>query len=181
VSGVAGTGKSTVAARFADRLDAVVVASDRVRKRLFAVAPTERLADAWERGAYTPEHTERVYEGLFERARPVLESGRTAILDATFSKRAQRDSAFRLAAEIGCPAFLVEAQCDPDVARERMARRKEAGTDPSDAGPESYAPSARGFEPPEEWPASRRARVATDGESWEAALGPITDRIRDGG
>jgi uncharacterized protein len=180
VSGIVGTGKSTVAARLADRLDAVVVASDRVRKRLFAAAPTDRLAEAWGRGAYAPEHTDRVYAGLLERARSVIDSGRTAILDATFSKRAQRDAALRFAGELGCAAFLVEAHCEPDVARERMARRKAAGTDPSDAGPESYAPSARRFEPPEEWAASRRARIATDRESWEAALAPIERRIRDG-
>jgi aminoglycoside phosphotransferase family enzyme/predicted kinase len=180
VSGVVGTGKSTVAAALADRLDAVVVASDRVRKRLFSVAPTERLANEWGSGAYAPEHVERTYAGVLERARPVLASGRTAIVDATFSKRAQRDAAGRLAGDLGCPAFVVEVQCAPEIARDRLARRAAAATDPSDAGPEAWAPSARAFEPPDEWPAARRFRVATDRSDEAAAIAELAARIRGG-
>ena len=93
VSGVIGTGKSTVAAGLADLLGAVVVASDRVRKRLAGVPATARLGDGWQRGAYSARHTERTYAGLLARARPVLESGRIAILDATFARRALRSDA----------------------------------------------------------------------------------------
>jgi len=178
VSGVVGTGKSTVAAGLADLLDGVVVASDRVRKRLLGAPPTERVGGGWQRGAYSAEHTERTYAGLFARARPVLASGRTAILDATFSRRDRRSDATRLARELGVSALLVEVCCAPAVAQERLASRAAAGTDPSDAGPEHYAASAREFETPTEWPDERRARVHTDRQDWRASLPGVATWIR---
>lgn len=178
VVGVVGTGKSTVAAELADLLEGAVIASDRVRKRLFELPPTARLSDGWGRGAYTAEHTVRTYAGLLERARPVLESGRTAILDATFSRREQRAAALELTRELDCPAFLVEVHCEAEVARERLARRQAAGLDPSDAGPESHASSIRDFEPLDAWPAARRVRLATDRDPWRQQLAALARRIR---
>ena len=179
VSGVVGTGKSSAAAELADRLDAVVIASDRVRKRLQGVEPTQRLSEGWGSGAYSPEQTARVYEALLERARPVLASGRCAVLDATFSRRAQREAARGLAEELGLRAFAVEVRCAEEVARERLARRMAAGTDPSDAGPDAYAPSVAGFEPLDEWEPQRRAVLATDAEDWRQGVSGLVRRIRD--
>jgi hypothetical protein len=170
VSGVVGTGKSTVAAGLADLQGGVVIASDRVRKRLLGAPPTARVGGGWQRGAYSAEHTERTYAGLLARARPVLASGRSAILDATFSNRARRSDAARLAREQGVAALLVEVCCAPSVARERLARRAAAGSDPSDAGPEHHAASAREFEGLEEWPEGSRARIYTDRDDWRATL-----------
>ena len=178
VAGAVGTGKSSVAEALARRLDAVVIASDRVRKHLHGVAPTERLSEGWGSGAYAPEQTDRVYAALWERARPVLESGRPVILDATHSRRAHRSGARRLARELGVRVFAVEVRCDPERARERLARRAAAGTDPSDAGPEAVEPSARGFEPLDEWPEADRVAVSTDRESWTAELAEPAARIR---
>ena len=41
-------------------------------------------------GLYAPEAVHETYAGLLERARPVLASGRVAVLDATWSLRAER-------------------------------------------------------------------------------------------
>jgi uncharacterized protein len=180
VCGIVGTGKSTVAAALAERAPGVVVASDRVRKRLLGLAPEVHAGGSWQRGAYAPEHTERTYAGLLARARTLLCAGRTAILDATFARRSWREAAAGLAGELGCPAFLVEVRCAEEVARERLARRAAAGTDPSDAGPETYALSARDFEPPDEWPAARRATIETDRDDWPEALAPFAERMRSG-
>ena len=177
VSGVVGTGKSTVAAELAGRLDAVVIASDRVRKRLFGVAPTERLSEGWGRGAYSPEQSKRVYAGLLERARPVLESGRHAILDATFSRREQRCAAADLARASGARAFAVEVRCEPERARQRLAQRAARGGDPSDAGPEDLVRSLRGFEPWSDWPAETRAVLSTDEPDWPDRLTGVLERI----
>ncbi len=177
-AGVVGTGKSTVADALADELGAVVIASDRVRKRLLGHAPTDRLDEGWRAGAYSPAHTERTYAGLLERARPVLASGRCAVLDATFSARARRGEAAWLARELGCEAWLVEAQCAPEEARERLARRAAAGSDPSDAGPERYDASAAGFEATDEWPAARHLRIETDRSDWRGELASRAARMR---
>jgi hypothetical protein len=178
VGGVVGTGKSSAAAGLADLLDGVVIASDRVRKRLAGVPPTTRVGGAWQSGAYTAEHTDRTYAGLLARAQPVLESGRVAILDATFGRRARREAAVELACRLGVAVTFVEARCAADLARERLARRAAAGTDPSDAGPEHQAASARDFESTVEWPEHRRAVIHTDEQNWRSSLPALAAWIR---
>jgi predicted kinase len=167
--GQVGSGKSSVAREAARRLSAVTISSDVVRKAGGRVAYDERAKGA-------------IYRGLLARAEPVVASGRIAILDATFDRRARRRLAARWAARHGVPALLLEVRCDPAVARARLARRAAEGRDPSDAGPAEQAASAARFQPPEEWPASRRRVVRTDAP-WRAALaralrGLVTPRGR---
>jgi predicted kinase len=173
VGGIVGTGKSTAAAELADAMDGVVIASDRVRKRLAGLAPTARSRDAVDQGLYTPAHGERVYAGLLERAAPVLASGRSALLDATWSRAADRDAAQRFAHEHAARVWLVETRCAAEVALARLARREALGADPSDAGPGFYAQSAARFEPPSEWPADRLRSVRMDRDDWRMALRAI--------
>ncbi len=89
-----------------------------------------------------------------------------------------REDAGRFAAELGVPVWFVEVRCAADVARERLARRAAAGTDPSDAGPEHYSRSARKFESPSEWPDASRAIVHTDQDDWRASLPALAEWIR---
>jgi len=173
VGGVVGTGKSTVAAALADATAGVVISSDRVRKRQAALPATARGHGE----LYTEERSRQTYSGLAERALPVVRSGRTAILDATWARAALRRELVGFARERGLRAFLVETVCDPSVARARLAARAREGTDPSDAGPERYAPSAAGFEPPREWPAETRVAIPTDRASWRAELESLARRL----
>jgi hypothetical protein len=147
VGGVVGSGKSAVASALADRVSGVVVSSDRVRKRLAGLAPTERIRAAPDEGLYAAEAIERVYLGLVERARPIAASGRMAILDATFGRRRHRAMAAELARELRVPIHIVEVRCSAQVAVARLARRERMGTDPSDAGPALHAQSVARFEP----------------------------------
>lgn len=166
VCGVVGAGKTTLAELAADALGGVVVSSDRVRKRLAGLAPTERPHAGFQAGIYTPERSKQVYAGLLERAGPIADSGRVAVLDATWAGAAQRAEALAWAGARGLPALLVEARCAREVALERLSRRRREGRDPSDAGPELYDRSRAGFEPPGEWPRARRLAVATDAPEW---------------
>jgi predicted kinase len=103
-----------------------------------------------------------VYSALLERALPVMNSGRGAILDATFARAKHRAAARSLAASLGARALLVEVTCEEAVARERVALRSARGGDPSDAGPELVGPSRAQFEPPLEWPREEAVRIETD-------------------
>ncbi len=170
VGGVVGTGKSSVAAELAESAQAVVIASDRVRKRLAGLAPTARAAAGLDAGLYDPARSERVVAGLLERAAPVLDSGRIALLDATWSRRSDRDRVRAFARERGVRACFVETRCAAPVALERLARREAAGVDPSDAGPAFHAHSVARFEAPLEWPAGERWVLCTDREGWQREL-----------
>jgi aminoglycoside phosphotransferase family enzyme/predicted kinase len=129
VGGVVGSGKSTLAAALGQELAAPVVSSDRTRKAMAGIAPTERGAAR----LYTPEAVERNYGEVLGRAKLVLASGRGVILDATFSARRWRQAAADLARDAGARFVHVEAHCaDRAVLRARLAARR-AGPSVSDA------------------------------------------------
>jgi hypothetical protein len=170
VGGIVGTGKSTAAAELAEALAGVVIASDRVRKHEAGLAPTQRAGSGLDSGLYDPARREQVYAGLLERAAPVLASGRSALLDATWSRAADRERARAFAHAHGVRAFFVETRCSRSVALERLARRRAAASDASDAGPEFHARSVARFEPLREWPAADLRVVGTDREDWKREL-----------
>jgi aminoglycoside phosphotransferase family enzyme/predicted kinase len=175
VGGAVGTGKTTAAAALADRLGAVVVSSDRVRKRRLGVAEAERAPAS----AYTEEAKSAVYAALLERAAPVIESGRVAILDATFGARSERDAARAWADRRRIPACFVETRCAPRTAQARLRERARAGRDASDAGPALQAASRAGFEAVSEWPEAHRAAIATDAAGWQASLDAVATAVRE--
>jgi predicted kinase len=111
-----------------------------------------------------------------------MRSGRTAVLDATYGSRVRRDAAHKLAKDLGAGALLVETRCARAEALGRLEARQAADRDPSDAGPELYAPIAAAFEAPEEWPDRLRIVVETDHADWEnglrAALASLAPDLR---
>jgi predicted kinase len=175
VCGKVGTGKSFAAARLAERVDGVAIASDRVRKQLAGLDPLARDGSA--RGIYSQPMTDATYQGMRERALPVLGSGRTAILDATHSTRGLRERTRAWAETLGLEPWLLEVSCSDALARERLATRRARDDDPSDAGPELQAASANGYDPPREWSAHRHFRVNSEEPGWERQLEPLAERI----
>jgi aminoglycoside phosphotransferase family enzyme/predicted kinase len=155
--GIVGTGKSGVAQAAADVLGGAVISSDRVRRRGEAAA------------VYTERGKDRIYAALLERAEPIVESGRVAVLDATFDRARRRERVLRWAGAHRVPALLLETRCPPGVTLRRLARRAAAGRDPSEAGPGLYAWSSSRFEPPREWPTAWRRLLWTN-RPWRAAL-----------
>jgi len=171
--GTVGSGKSSVANHLAQSCGGISIASDRVRKAMAGISATTHSATDVDQGLYHPEQTERVYRALLDRAAPVLATGRKAILDASFTKRSQRDAVRAWAAERDVPVRLIEVRCDADVARDRLATRARIGTDPSDAGPSFLPTSEARFEPPDEWPQADHRIVWTSDEDWRGALAPM--------
>jgi aminoglycoside phosphotransferase family enzyme/predicted kinase len=125
VGGVIGSGKSTVAAALGRALAVPVVSTDRTRKAIAGLSPTERGAA----GLYSDAAVEATYEQVLRRAGEVLASGRGAILDATFSARRWRTAAAAAADAVGARFVHVETHCaDAAVLKERLRRRR---TEPS--------------------------------------------------
>lgn len=170
LSGLVGTGKSTVAAELAQRTEGAIVSSDRVRKALCGLSAQAHLPAGWRSGLYRDELTQQVYSELRQRGETIAASGRIAVLDASHARREQRD-ALRAS---GASVFLVEVRCAADTAKERLLRRQRAGSDPSDAGPELFESFARSYQAPDEWPPERRFRVYTDRPDWQRQIGEIT-------
>jgi aminoglycoside phosphotransferase family enzyme/predicted kinase len=170
LSGIVGTGKSSVAHAIAEEVGGVVVSSDRLRKRLAGLSAADHSRAGDSEGLYSRAATERVYRGLLERAEPITCSGRTAVLDATFSSASQREAARSAARALGVPLYIAETRCDPGVVVQRLTERATRRDDPSDAGPEFYGHSAAGFEPVREGEADAHLVVHTDAPDWRAEL-----------
>ena len=172
-----GSGKSTAAGELADALGGAVIGSDRVRKRLAGLPAAARVEAASAAGLYAAEAKERVYAGLLERARPVLASGRVAVLDATWSRRAHRAAARKLAGELGVPAIFFEIRCTRELALERLERREREGRDASDAGPGRYEGSVAAFE---SWQAGEGEHrvIHTEAPGWRDTLRRLAADLR---
>ncbi|MCP4004177.1 MAG: ATP-binding protein, partial [bacterium] len=105
-----------------------------------------------------------------ERAKPVVDSGRTAILDASFARRATRSTLQTWGRKEGVEIILVEIVCPEDVVRERLERRASSGSGASDAGPELLERSLNHHETPDEWPRQRHVRIDTNDPEWREEL-----------
>lgn len=162
VGGLIASGKSAVADALGERLSVPVISSDETRKRLLGVAPVTPLHDQPWQASYSPEVTERVYSGLLARARAVLESGRSVVLDATFGQRARREAARQLARATGAEFVFVECRASESVARARLDARARAPS-VSDGRSELYAELARRQEPVTELTPPEHVPLDTDG------------------
>lgn len=121
VGGVIGTGKTVLAEALARALALPVLASDRTRKWLAGIAPTERAPAS----AYEANFSRRTFGEVFRRAHAVLRSGRGVILDATFRGRDLRHQARQLAEQHGRRFLFVETTSDDATLRERLRQRAE--------------------------------------------------------
>ena len=123
VGGVMGTGTSTLALALQRESGWVLCSSDSIRKRLAGLQPTQPQEAAFGAGIYSADWTERTYQGLLEAAQSVLEAGRSVIVDASFSRRADRLAMARLAVRYNARTVFVECICPPEVALDRLTRR----------------------------------------------------------
>ncbi len=123
VAGLSGSGKSTLARALAPRLGglpgAIVLRSDGIRKRLFGLAPEQRLGEE----GYTPEVSARVYDRLRKDARRAVKAGATVIADATFLRPQDRAGIEHLAQGLAVPFTGLWLDAPESRLRHRLAAR----------------------------------------------------------
>jgi aminoglycoside phosphotransferase family enzyme/predicted kinase len=175
VGGMIASGKSSLAQALGARLGAVVIGSDELRKRLHGVERSTPLHHAAWQDAYGPSATARVYSELLRRARVVLESGRSVVIDATFRSRADRAECRRLAASMNASFHFVECRVPEAVARARLAERARHPS-VSDGRLEIYDAVAARYEPVTELGPSQYTALDSSGplERSLAQLGDLT-------
>ncbi|HET9111930.1 MAG TPA: AAA family ATPase [Ktedonobacterales bacterium] len=161
VGGLMGVGKSTLAALLCDALGALPLSSDALRKRLAGLDPAHPVPAAYGANIYNADWSRRTYAALLDEARRALASGRSVVLDASFSRQVQRLAAMEIGQACGADIRFIEATCPEEVALERLAhrwrQRVAAGASgpirptpdaqASDGRPELYAAQAAAWEP----------------------------------
>jgi predicted kinase len=139
--GLPGTGKSTLARSLARRLPAVVVESDRVRRKLF------------DPPAYTAQESQRVHSVCHILIGWHVRRYYHVVYDATNLYEQHRHMVYRLAERSGARLVVAEVTAGDEIVRERLAPRRQdnpAGRiseDYSDADWEVYVHMRRRAEP----------------------------------
>ena len=129
--GLAGSGKSTIAAQLAERLGAIRLRSDVERKRMAALPNAKRSDRAV--SLYSEQHTRQTYETLRDLAETLIRSGISVVVDATFLRLSQRRAHREVARALGAGFWIVDVDAPEALLRERILRRSLGGNDPSDA------------------------------------------------
>ncbi len=133
VSGLSGVGKTRLSEQVAPRLGAVHLRSDVERKRLAGLAGDERVTSEPGEGLYSREMSDHVYERLARCAADVVAGGYTAVVDASFIRRVDRERFSRVAGDAGVEACLVQCHAPRAVVERRIEARRASGNDASDA------------------------------------------------
>ena len=134
VSGLPGTGKSYFCRRLAEKLPAVLLESDTVRKTLFA-SPV-----------YSSEESNHLFRGIHLLVEKLLSKGIPVILDATNLSEKNREYLYSIADRLEVKLILVRVSAPPELVRQRLQSRQADPTNKSDADWEIY----RKMQPTEE-------------------------------
>ncbi len=138
--GLSGSGKSWVSQLALAAWPAIRVRSDVERRRLFGVAPTMASGSGVQQGIYDGRASARTYARLVDAARAIVAADHTAIIDASFLRRADRETFAALASELAVPLRVLSCDAAEAVLDQRVAARAVgSGDDPSEAGPHVLA------------------------------------------
>ncbi|MGW1679688.1 bifunctional aminoglycoside phosphotransferase/ATP-binding protein [Saccharopolyspora sp. NPDC002376] len=166
VGGLPGTGKTTVAGALADRMGAVLLRTDQIRRELPGAAQLAAHA-GYGRGLYDSDNVHDTYSEMLARARTLLAHGENVVLDASWSNAEEREAARAVARETSAAPSELHCVAPTEISEARITARTD---DASDATAEIAARMARQFAV---WP--QATRIDTSGrpgtaasEAWEA-------------
>ena len=126
VSGLPGTGKSYFCRQLRERLPAVIVESDSLRKVLF---PQPR---------YSAEESLHLFQILHRLVGDLLRRGIPVIFDATNLEEKNREYLYSIAERQGARLILVQIIATTEVVKERLETRRSRSQSTSDADWEVY-------------------------------------------
>jgi hypothetical protein len=148
-TGLIGTGKSTVAQGVAEALDTRLFSSDRVRKERAGLSPETPQRVGFGAGLYSESTSEQTYDALAALTRSALQQGDSVVVDAAFSKQAQRTRIQDVAAAVGAECHVLDCVAPEAVIRQRLAQRMRTPGSVSDGRLEILAQFQRQYEPVE--------------------------------
>ena len=148
MSGLSGSGKTTVARKIAPSINAIHIRSDAVRKHLAGIT----LNTTGGEELYSLEMTSKTYQRLLELGIKLAKQGLTVILDAKYDRYQWREDAATAAQAAGIPLEIYYCTAPVEILRERLEKRKgdisDATTDILDqqlANQEEFTPIEKSY------------------------------------
>ncbi|MEX2588968.1 MAG: AAA family ATPase, partial [Chitinophagales bacterium] len=139
MSGLSGSGKSTVARKIAEEKQFLIIRSDALRKHLTGVP----LYEKGPQEIYKAEVSQETYNTLIKLAEFLTNRGVSVILDARFDKRNLRIKAMQLAEEKQLDFKIIYCQANTEELKKRLKLRS---GDVSDADASLIDQQAKTFE-----------------------------------
>lgn len=119
MSGLSGSGKSTIARQLARQLGAIHIRSDAVRKHLGGIPLVMRGGDE----LYTAEMSQKTYERLLSLGIKLANQGSRVILDAKYDRQQLRMDAIAQAQSHQLSLQILHCTAPLEVLRDRLASR----------------------------------------------------------
>ena len=140
MSGLSGSGKTTVAKKLARRINAIHIRSDAVRKHLGGISVDKSGRDE----LYTPQMNQKTYARLLELGVRLAKQGFPVILDAKYDRQKLRQEAIALAQSNDLPLQIIHCTAPIEILRQRLSQRS---NDISDATPDLLTQQTATSEP----------------------------------
>ncbi len=119
ISGLSGSGKSTVGKQIAESLGGVQIRSDAVRKHLGGVP----LLTKGEDSLYSPEMTARTYQAVLSLGAKLATQGWTVILDAKYDRQSLRTPVIDLVQSQDIKLDIIHCTAPESILLDRLAQR----------------------------------------------------------
>lgn len=161
--GMTASGKSTLAGAYAAANAIPYYNTDRMRKKLAGLLPTDKRPDAVGRGIYSAEFTRKTYAAMLEQAAADMEKGQPVIfLDGSYSNQEEREAVVEMAAQHDAVPLFIYCTCSADEVRRRLEKRAADETAVSDGRWEIYQHQLDTFTDPAISTAGGLARLDTE-------------------
>ncbi|MCS3627300.1 hypothetical protein GGP50_001121 [Salinibacter ruber] len=178
VMGRPGTGKSTQAEAVARALGWPHLASDRIRKTHAGIPLHERPDAATRKRLYADRTTEATYATLRTRALERARRHQSTVLDATFSREAQRDRLRAALRAADVPYVFVEVTAGDAALKKRLRERSAEDATASDARATDFEMLTDRYEAPNALEDPRHVRIGTEGAPEQTTLDILKTLIR---
>lgn len=120
MSGLSGSGKSTIASKLARESGAIQIRSDAVRKHLGGIALDAKGDDS----LYSAEMTQKTYDRLLDLGVTLASQGYTVILDAKYDRQSLRAPVIEQAQAQGIAIEILYCEASEEVLRDRVSQRQ---------------------------------------------------------
>lgn len=175
--GMTASGKSTLGQAWAARRGASYYNTDRVRKELAGLQPTDKRPDEVGEGIYSASFTKRTYQEMLDRAVRDFQAGQEeVVLDGSYSRRADRELVRAMAKMAAARCLFLYCTCADEEVKRRLDQRKHDPLAVSDGRWEIYLHQKQVFEVPDPV-IENDCRIINTGHALDRLLASIEDVI----